>query len=291
METLEEFAEDGFVRYLIRYEAEAVDPVTAWLCVPPEDRRRGDAAILCQHETTGDAKDEQVGIGQNPGRDFARFFATRGYVTLAPDHFCAGQRQPADVPPYETSPFQNRHPDWSAVGKTIHDGRRALDVLSARPEVNPARIGAFGHSMGGYGSFFLAAFDQRVRATVSSCGLSSWQGDPAVADKWARDHYYCHFPKLREVFLRGDPLPFDLFEFPALIAPRPFLNLSGLADPMASDKDTMAAIGVRLHDLWEFLGHGEAFTHVLFGGGHEIPSYNRELIAAWFDRWLLEDPV
>lgn len=290
VETLEAFPERDFVRYLIRYEAEADDPVTAWLCIPPDDRRKGGAAIVCQHGTSDVAKDGEIGLAQKPGRNFARFLATRGYVTLAPDHFCAGQRQPEGVRPYETAPFQARHPNWSAVGKTIHDGRRAVDVLSARPEVDPVRIGTIGHSLGGYGSFFLGAFEERIRAAVCSCGMTSWQGNPRAAANWARDHWYCHFPLLREVFLNNEPLPFDFHEIPALMAPRAFLNLSGLSDQMYGNNQTLGEIGLQLHALWELLGHGEAFANFLFGSGHDVPPYNRALIAAWFDRWLCDDP-
>lgn len=283
---VEEHRDPDWRRLKIVYSAQPGDDVPAWLLIPPPEKRRKGAAVLCQHGTSPEAKDTQLGAGKKPGRDFARLLAGRGFVALAPDHFCAGERQPAGVRPYETAPFQKRHPGWSAVGKTIHDGRRALDILAGLDEVDPARMGTVGHSLGGYGSFFLGGFDERVRAAVSSCGLTSWQGNPK-ASQWSRDEWYCHFPRLREALHTGAPLPFDLYEMAALIAPRAFLNLSGLSDHMYGNNQTLGDIALQLHAVWDILGRNEAFASFLFGAGHDVPAYCRELTVAWFERWLV----
>ncbi len=287
MRIIEEHKDPEYRRLKVLYEAAAGDPVPAWLLLPPAARRKNGAAVLCRHGTSPEAKDAQIGAGVKPGRDFARQLALRGFITLAPDHFCAGERQPAGIKPYETAPFQNRHPDWSAAGKTIHDGRRAVDVLAMMDEVDETRIGTVGHSLGGYGSFFLAAFDERIKAAVSSCGLTSWQGNHKAAANWAREEWYCHFPQLRHILQTQAPLPFDMYEFIALAAPRAFLNISGLSDDMYGNNQTLGDVGLQLHALWELLGRNEAFAMFLFGGGHDVPPYSRELIAAWLERWLV----
>lgn len=48
----------------------------------------------------------------------------------------------------------------------VIDRRRAVDFLSTLPEVDPARIGAFGVSMGGIVSACFAAAEPRVKATM-----------------------------------------------------------------------------------------------------------------------------
>jgi cephalosporin-C deacetylase-like acetyl esterase len=50
---------------------------------------------------------------------------------------------------------------------TVIDYRRALDYLATRPEVDTARIGALGLSMGGMMSFALASLDPRVRVVAA----------------------------------------------------------------------------------------------------------------------------
>lgn len=49
----------------------------------------------------------------------------------------------------------------------IFDGMRAVDYLASRPEVDAARIGAFGCSGGGTVTAYLAALDERVKARRS----------------------------------------------------------------------------------------------------------------------------
>ena len=50
--------------------------------------------------------------------------------------------------------------------------RRAITFLEQQPEVDPTRIGAHGHSMGGKLTTDLAGIDKRIKAAVPSCGGS-----------------------------------------------------------------------------------------------------------------------
>ncbi len=48
--------------------------------------------------------------------------------------------------------------------------RRALTFLERQPEVDPDRLGVYGHSMGGKLTVLTAGIDRRVKAAVPSCG-------------------------------------------------------------------------------------------------------------------------
>jgi hypothetical protein len=48
--------------------------------------------------------------------------------------------------------------------------RRALTFLEQQPEVDPTKLGVYGHSMGGKLTVFTAASDARVKAAAPSCG-------------------------------------------------------------------------------------------------------------------------
>ena len=52
------------------------------------------------------------------------------------------------------------------VSREIEDARAALDFLTSRPEVDPARVGVLGLSLGGCVAACLAGADERVRALV-----------------------------------------------------------------------------------------------------------------------------
>lgn len=112
------------------------DPLYIYLLVPKEMPRPA-PAVLCLHSTTkGSGKDLPAGVaGFAPGdppvesRSYALHMVRRGYVALAPDMLCDGQRVPEGLQPYDTSEFYRRYPDWSAAGKIIWDSMRAIDYL------------------------------------------------------------------------------------------------------------------------------------------------------------------
>lgn len=285
LRVVDEVEAEDYRHFVVAYDVAPGEEVRAHLLVPEPSRRLRGAAVLCLHGTAAEAKDTQIGKGDKRNRDFGRVLARHGFITLSPDHVCAGERLLPGYAPYDTAPFYARYPDWSAVGKAIWDGQRAIDVLVTLDEVDPDRIGAVGHSLGGHGALFVAAFDERVRATVSSCGLTTWAGNPKRLN-WAREEWYSYLPKLRDVFIKDRDLPFDLHEFAALVAPRALLNISGMADPIYGNNETLPEVGLQLQALYERLGHSDRFANFLFGGGHDVPDYSMTLIVAWLKDML-----
>jgi cephalosporin-C deacetylase-like acetyl esterase len=62
-----------------------------------------------------------------------------------------------------------RNDNWFLVTLAA---RRGLTFLQSRAEVDPARLGVYGHSMGGRLTTHLTGIDPRVKAAVPSCGGS-----------------------------------------------------------------------------------------------------------------------
>ncbi|WP_338773533.1 alpha/beta hydrolase [Nocardia vulneris] len=81
-------------------------------------------------------------------------FAAAGFVVLAHDHRSFGDS--------DGEPRQDIDP-W----RQIHDWRRALSFLEARPEVDAQRIGLWGNSYAGGHAIVLGATDRRLRAIVA----------------------------------------------------------------------------------------------------------------------------
>lgn len=62
--------------------------------------------------------------------------------------------------------------------------RRALTFLEQQPEVDPERLGVYGHSMGGKITVLTAGADDRVRAAAPSCGgVSGGASHSAISDQ------------------------------------------------------------------------------------------------------------
>lgn len=286
--TVEEVSHPDGVLSKIAYEVEPGEIVHAWLLVP-HHVKHSTPALLCLHGTSEGAKDTTLWSysPKKSNRDWATQLCREGFVTFSPDCVSAGERKSKDKEPYFTTDFYNRHPHWSEMGKIAWDVSRALDAMALIPAIDSKRIGIVGHSLGGYGSIQSAAFDERIKAVVSSCGLTVWENNEKRF-KWARrQDYFRHFPMLYEPFSRNE-IPFELYELAALIAPRAFLNISGMQDAMYGLEDNayLPEAGRRLSELWKQVGNPEGFANFLFGGGHEVPLYSCMLIAGWFRRWL-----
>lgn len=276
--------ERDYTRHRVTYAVDEDERVPAWLLVP-KGLTGPVPGVLCPHQTTSLGKDEPAGLGGEPSYAYARNLARRGYVTMVPDHVSAGERCTPSLRHYDTADLYRRYPNWSAVGKTIWDLRRGLDYLETRPEVRAGRLGMIGHSLGGHSTLFTAGADERVRCAVSSCGVTTFAGDEQRLE-WARDHWYQYLPRLRPIFLGGQPAPVDFHELAALIAPRPFLNLTALNDECFASTDAVTELTLRVNRVYRLLGAEDRFSCYLHGNRHSFPPEAQALAYAWLDRWL-----
>ena len=83
--------------------------------------------------------------------------------------------------------LRRRHPGVTGMAKMLFDAVRAVDLLASRPDVDPGRLGSIGHSLGAKEVLYLAAFDTRIRASVSSEGgigltYSNWDAPWYLGD-------------------------------------------------------------------------------------------------------------
>lgn len=208
VETLATETLDGCRRIRLQYLAEPGDWVPAYLFIP--NQLEGQApGVLCLHQTTSLGKGEPAGFGDNTDLHYALELARRGYVTFAPDYPNFGD---SVYDPYA-------HGYVSATMKGIWNHLRAVDLLQSLPEVNPERIGCVGHSLGGHNSLFVAAFDPRIKAVVTSCGFTSfakYKGGDLTG--WTHAGY---MPRIASVY-GNDParMPFDFSDILLAIAPR-----------------------------------------------------------------------
>jgi dienelactone hydrolase len=208
----------GFcIRHKIAYEPEAGDEVPAYLLVPKSPSGR---AALCLHQTMRMGKGHPTGLdGSPPNLRYALELAERGFVTLAPDYPNFGD--------YSFDPYA--HGYVSATMKGILNHKRAVDLLRSLPEVKPEKIGAIGHSLGGHNSIFVAAFDSRINAVVSSCGFTSlhkyYKGD---LSGWSHRGY---MPRVASMYDKlPDKMPFEFWDILGAIAPRPIFVNAPLRD-------------------------------------------------------------
>ncbi len=258
--------------------------VTSLLLIP-EARKGRVPAILWLHSSTPD-KTQVIIPGTNGGEEpLGEVFVRAGYAVMAPDAYWHGDR--AGTGPSGASATGRAEQEdlfkrnlW--LGRTlwglfVRDDRIALDYLVTRPEVDPARIGATGMSMGSTRAWWLAAVDERVAAVVAVACLTRYQELMAHGELRRHGVYY---------FADGLLKHFDTEGVLALIAPRPCLALTGGLDA-GSPADGVRTLGRIVGRTYEALGVGDRFRSVLYPEvGHAFTPPMRAEMLAWFDRWL-----
>src|SRR5665647_1797145 len=174
-EEMEQVDCGSYIRWKIRYSVAPGERVTAFVCVPKE-AETPTAAVFCHHQHAGKfalGKSEVVGLAGDPDQAYASELAEQGFITIAPDAIGFEERnwssgRSENISWFELSTRLVR--GQTLLASCLHDISVALDYLVSGPEVDFERIGFIGHSYGGRADLWAAAFDQRIRASVSHCG-------------------------------------------------------------------------------------------------------------------------
>lgn len=268
---------EKYVRRKITFAAEPGDRVPAYVLIP-KSLAAPSPAMLCLHQTTRPGKDEPAGLSGNPNLHYAHELAELGFVCIVPDYPSFGEY------PYDFKQQGGHYASGSM--KAIWNNHRAIDVLETMPEVDHDRIGCIGHSLGGHNSLFTAAFDQRIRAVVTSCGFTpfhDYYGGKIAG--WTSDRY---MPRLRDVYGNDpDRVPFDFYEVLAAIAPRGVFINAPLHDgnfDVAGVKKAVAAVG----PVYQLRQAREQLAVRYPDSGHDFPGEVRREAYGWLKKQLAQ---
>jgi dienelactone hydrolase len=136
--------------------------VTAWLVVPEGEGPFAGLVYLHGSETwRDDFLDEAIAMARG------------GAVSLVLD---APFARMGDNRHFALADFGDPEDERAMTAQAIVDVRRAYDVLAARDDVDPARLGFVGHSWGASLGVVLAAVDPRPSSLVLITGRPSWTG-------------------------------------------------------------------------------------------------------------------
>ncbi|MBN1503560.1 MAG: acetylxylan esterase [Candidatus Eisenbacteria bacterium] len=276
--------EEGYVRKTVEYSTLPGERVRAYLLIP-DGVALPAPAVLALHQTTCSGKREVVGLGGDRTLAYGLDLVRRGYVVLAPDGITFGERV-AGAPCGDTRAVYRKFPHWSALGIMTWEAMQAVNVLFSLPEVDTSRVGCLGHSHGGYGTILLAAVDERIKASVSSCGFMG-MCDDAEPVRWARDAGFVFMPELGP-YIKKRVFPFDFHELLALVAPRPFMNISAENDaifPGSAESSERACAEVE--QVYERIyGEERVFKNLTHPFGHKFPTPVKVRAYNWLDSWL-----
>jgi len=134
------------------------------------------------------------------------------------------------------------------------------------------RLGAIGHSLGGQEALWLASYDRRVRAAVSSCGFGLMR--TTIRDS-INHNYALYMPGLLGLC--------NLDALVAKIAPHAFLLTAGETDaifPIGGVRALTASAAVAYVER----GVPNRFRAVIFPAGHSFPDQVKADAYAFLDR-------
>jgi acetyl esterase/lipase len=262
---------DGFERFDITFASERTDRVPALLYLPAGcSKTRRAPAMLALHPTSKLGRHRVTAKGGIPNRMYADELARRGYVVIAPDY-----------PPYGDYKAYDPNGYVSGTMKGIFDHMRCVDLLRSREEVDPNRIGAIGHSLGGHNAMFVGVFDERIKVVVSSCGWTPFHDYyGGKIEGWTSDRY---MPLLRTKYgLNPDRVPFDFYEVVAALAPRAFFSNSPLRDSNFGVAGVRKAIP-KARAVYKLLGALDALQVRYPDAPHDFPPDVRREAYAFID--------
>lgn len=280
-----EVERDGYVLESWVLDLNGLEPVPAFVARPrgaPGPARsagRPDRApaVLFSHSHGGgyDVGKRELVEGRSylQPEPYAAALAREGWLALSIDHWSFGARAHApEVDTFKAMLWEGR----VLWGMRVYDSIRALDWLAARPDVDAARLGALGMSMGSTMSQWVAALDERVKVTVDLCCLTDWHTLLAEEGLGGHGVYYFVPALLRHCTTAG---------LNALVAPRAHLAVAGLRDPLTPPAG-LAIVDRALRAAYAAAGHPERWRLLTQDVGHEETAAARAEAIAFLRSWL-----
>lgn len=273
-----------FEKFIIDNEVDSWIP--GYLAIPLNIK--GKVPVIVGLHGHSSSKDNIFGSNSNTAQDVLALLTSNGFAVLAIDSYFNGERRgqgPAGMmemqersSDQELSQFKiNLWFNRSLWGMQLRDEQIALDYLATRPEIDNERIGIEGMSMGSTRAWWLAAIDDRVSAVVGVACFTRYK--ELIEQRQLRAHgiYY---------FVPGILNHFDTEAIMGLIAPRPFLVLTGDSD-LGSPLSGMKVLENKLDKVYSLYNKDEDFKSIVYEKtGHVYTDEMKIEMLEWFVKCL-----
>ena len=199
------------------------------------------------------------------------WFASHGIAALVMDNIEMGEVEFTHHGVYSRAWFHWYSRGFSPLAVELLNAKRAVDYLASRADLDAKRIGATGRSGGGMTTFFLAALDERVKASAPVSGTLSTKG--WIKQRLSFAHCDCQYPVNSAGMLYS--------EAGALIAPRPQLLANADADrgfPMDTFNEMVAKMG----EVYRLYKAESALATAVAPGGHNDTEAIRVPVFSFF---------
>ena len=243
------------------------------------------------------------------GFAWANELAKRGYVVLVPDSFAFGSRRVlfhdmSEIPwgdcattgKTDSDPEKQTNIDtynsWASAhehilskslfcggttwpGVFLSEDQAALDVLSARDDVDADHLGCAGLSGGGLRTVYLGGLDGRIKCAAAAGFLTTWQD-------FRMNKAYTH------TWMTYTPLLPNYLDFPEILGlrvPLPTMTLNNNQDRLFTLSEMKRADGI-LKEVFAKADAPENYKGSFYEGDHKFDVQMQNDAFNWFDQWL-----
>jgi dienelactone hydrolase len=235
---------------------------------------------------------------------WANEIAKRGFVVLVPDAFTFASRRvmmqdiptdmrqgltdedpenPKNIEAYNKWAGQHEHimakslfcagTTWPGV--FFAEDQKALDILCARSDVDPTRVGCGGLSGGGLRTVIAGGLDARIKCAVCVGFMSTWKD--FLMNKSFTHTWMLYVPIL--------PKELDFPEILGLRVPLPTLVLNDSDDFLYTLPEMKQADKI-LGEVYQKAGAANRYKCSFYPGPHKFDAKMQTEAFDWFEKWL-----
>ncbi|HHY82217.1 MAG TPA: alpha/beta hydrolase [Clostridiales bacterium] len=253
-----------------------IEPVPAYFLYPKVQNKKV-PVILFNHSHGG-----RYSVGKEEllhsapymyPKPYADELTEQGYAVLCIDEWCFGERRGRT----ESEVFKEML--WKGQvlwGMMVYDSIKAIDYLHTRDDVDTARIGTLGISMGSTKAWWLSALDERVKVCIDICCMTDFH--TLIEARGLDGHgVYYYVPGLLKHFTTA--------QINELICPRPHLSLNGKYDILTPEKG-LDIVSEELKKAYAEAGASDKFLLLKYPVAHLETTQMRMEVIKFLNQWL-----
>jgi len=267
---------EHYVLERLELELNGIEPVAAIFVRPVKGLARL-PGILYNHAHGGDyalGKEELLeGRAELQSPPYAIELAKRGFAVLAIDAWNFGDRRGRKESELFKEMLWKGKTLW---GHMVYDSLRALDYLESRPEIDVARLGTLGMSMGSTMAWWVAALDERVLATVDLCCMTDFH---ALVESRGLDGHGIYY------YVPGLMKDFSTARIQGLICPRAHLSLAGNFDPL-TPPEGLDRIDRQMKEQYRAASAAQNWSMLRYDVGHVETAAMRAEVLQFLEKFL-----
>ncbi len=235
--------------------------------------------LACEDSTVmADANDWLKGYD---GRFFGDYLAQQGYVVFAADAPMwgeRGQKEGVSRTNYDVIAGNMMMYGIDLSAWMTYDDIACTEYLASRPEVDAARIGCTGWSMGAYRTWMLAALSDRIKVGAAVCWMVT--SDEQMSTKYSRTEnggFANCLPGLRRWM--------DYPHIASMACPKPMLFINGSQDKLFPVAGVKKAFQI-MQDTWKSQGAADSFESELWDMPHHCGIRCQDRVLQFFQKHL-----